>query len=312
MKFAIRLLRVSIVALLFSPQTWAATAVVDVTLRPAGSFKAKVNGFKGFAVKNGDTVEAQNIVVNLEGIETGIELRDTHTKQFLQTDKHPEAVLVSAKGKDGKGVGKIRIRGIEKEVSGTYRIDGEELVAVFNLNLPDFKIQDVSYMGVSVNEAITLHVTVPLKPASAVENLPAPTPTPAKIPKPPKENKKPKTANKKKSGNNDRCFITLPGGEFLELKHERNSGQTNVVFVYSQRGETSDKIAANLGKSVYTTDVKLLTVNDTNFKSVLNSEDFKEVIAHLFKDTPYGKGGSFDKWINTDILTAEFRKCHIK
>lgn len=162
MKTATILLPVT--ALLFSSLTWAASATVDISLSPAGSFKGKTGDIKGFATKKGDEVTAQNIVVNLKGLKTGIELRDKHTQKHLETEKYPEAVLVSAKGKGGKGVGKIRIRGVEKDISGTYKVNGSELEAEFKLNLADFKITNVKYMGAGVEDEVVLHVAVPVKP----------------------------------------------------------------------------------------------------------------------------------------------------
>jgi polyisoprenoid-binding protein YceI len=151
-------------ALLFSSLTWAASAAVDVTLSPAGSFKGKTSDVKGFVTKKGDEVAAQNIVVNLKSLKTGIELRDKHTQKHLETEKFPEAVLLSAKGKGGKGIGKIRIRGIEKDIAGTYKINGNELEAEFKLNLADFNITNVKYMGAGVENEVVLHVAVPVKP----------------------------------------------------------------------------------------------------------------------------------------------------
>lgn len=151
-------------ALLFSSLTWAASASVDVTLSPAGSFKGKTADVKGFVTKKGDEVSAQNIVVNLKSLKTGIELRDKHTQKHLETEKFPEAVLLSAKGKGGKGTGKIRIRGVEKDITGTYKVNGNELEAEFKLNLADFKITNVKYMGAGVEDEVVLHVAVPVKP----------------------------------------------------------------------------------------------------------------------------------------------------
>jgi polyisoprenoid-binding protein YceI len=149
--------------LLFSSFTWAASAVVDVNLSPAGSFKAKTAEVVGFAIQKAGEVTAQNIVVKLKGLKTGVDLRDKHTLKHLETEKFPEAVLLSAKGKDGKGTGKIRIRGIEKDISGTYKISGTELQADFKLKLPDFNINNIKYMGVGVDEEVVLHIAVPVK-----------------------------------------------------------------------------------------------------------------------------------------------------
>jgi hypothetical protein len=150
-------------ALLFSTLTWAASAAVDVTLSPAGSFKAKTSDVKGFATKKGDEVSAQNIIVNLKSLKTGIELRDHHTLKRLETEKYSEAILISAKGKGGKGTGKIRLRGIEKDIVGTYKISGNELLAEFKLSLPDFKITNINYMGAGVEDEVVLHVAIPVK-----------------------------------------------------------------------------------------------------------------------------------------------------
>lgn len=148
---------------LLSSFAFAGSVIVDVTLNPAGSFKAKTSDIKGTATVKGDEITASNVVVPLKGIKTGVELRDTHTLKHLEADKYPEAVLVSATGKGGKGTGKIKIKGIEKDISGTYKINGNNVDAEFKLNLPDFKITGIKYMGVGVEDEVTLHVSMPIK-----------------------------------------------------------------------------------------------------------------------------------------------------
>jgi polyisoprenoid-binding protein YceI len=143
--------------------SYAGEVTVAVTLNPMGDFKAKTSDVKGSAVVKGDEVTAENIIVNLKGLKTGVKLRDEHTQKYLETSKFPDAILVSAKGKGGKGTGKIKIRGIEKEIAGTYKVDGNTLNAEFVLNIADFKIKDVKYMGVGVEDNLTLLVSVPVK-----------------------------------------------------------------------------------------------------------------------------------------------------
>ena len=139
-------------------------AVADVELTPAGSFKAKTGEVKGEATMTGDTITADNIVVNLKGLKTGISLRDKHaTEKYLEVGKFPEAVLTKATGKNGKGSGKLKIRGIEKNVEGTYKVADSELIAEFQIKLSEYGITGIKYMGVGVTDAVTLHVTVPLK-----------------------------------------------------------------------------------------------------------------------------------------------------
>ena len=142
----------------------AQSAIVDISLTPAGSFKVKSTDVRGFAQQlAGDSVEAKNILVGLKNLQTGISLRDTHTKRHLEVDKYPDAVLVAAKGKGGKGVGTIKIKGIQKKITGTYKIEGGKLIATFPLKLSEFNINDVKYMGVGVDDELKLVVTVPLK-----------------------------------------------------------------------------------------------------------------------------------------------------
>lgn len=152
-----------ILSMSFSYAALAQSVVVDVVLNPMGDFKAKTSDVKGEAVVNGDSVSASNVVVNLKTLKTGVELRDKHTQKHLQTDKFPEAVLISATGKGGKGTGKIKIRGVEKDIQGVYKVDGGFLKAKFKLNLPDFGIEDINYMGVGVEDEVTLNVSIPVK-----------------------------------------------------------------------------------------------------------------------------------------------------
>lgn len=141
----------------------AQQASVDVTLNPAGSFKGKTSDVKGFATKKGDEVTATNIVVDLRNLKTGVTLRDKHTKKYLETDKHPQAVLVSATGKGGKGTGIIKIKGVEKNIAGTYKISGNVLNATFPLTLSDFGITGIKYMGIGVEDQVKVQISVPVK-----------------------------------------------------------------------------------------------------------------------------------------------------
>lgn len=149
--------------LAFTKIALAQSASVEVILNPMGDFKGTTAVVKGFATQKGDEVVAENIIVNLKALKTGLALRDKHTQKYLETSKYPEAVLLSARGKGGKGVGKIKIRGIEKDISGTYKITGKKLQAKFKLNLSEFGIKDISYTGVGVEDEVTVTVVVPVK-----------------------------------------------------------------------------------------------------------------------------------------------------
>lgn len=140
---------------------------IDVKLTPAGGYIAKAKVTSGTARKTADGVAAENIVVDLKSISTGISLRDKHTKERLLVDKHPQAKLVKAEGKDGKGIATIDIRGQQLDVNGTYEIKGGNLVAKFPISLKDLSITDVRYMGVGVKDTVHVTVEVPLSESAA-------------------------------------------------------------------------------------------------------------------------------------------------
>jgi polyisoprenoid-binding protein YceI len=142
---------------------FAQSVTIDITLNPMGDFRAKTSDVKGFALLKGDQVTAENITVNLKSLKTGLELRDKHTQKYLDTVTYPEAILVSASGKAGKGSGKLKIRGIEKDVEGTFKIEGKMLKADFKVNIADYGIKDINYMGVGVEDIVVIHVVVPVK-----------------------------------------------------------------------------------------------------------------------------------------------------
>ncbi len=157
-------LRIFLGVITFANFAYAETSAnVDVKLSPAGFFKLVTKDVKGKAIKNGNAVSAENIVVVLKNVNSGISLRDEHTKnKYLEVSKFPDATLVSAKGENGKGTGVIKIKGIEKPISGTYTVKGNELAAQFDLKLSDFGIKGIKYMGVGVNDLVKVSVNVPL------------------------------------------------------------------------------------------------------------------------------------------------------
>ena len=156
--------RILFTLLLFSTVlSFAGEASFFVKLVPAGSFVGKSNKVTGFAKLTGTKVSAENIKCDLTDLHTGMELRDKHTKKYLEVEQFPEAILVNASGENGKGKGLIKIKGIEKPIEGTYTIAGSELNAEFLLKLSDFKIAGIRYMGVGVADELKLTVKVPLK-----------------------------------------------------------------------------------------------------------------------------------------------------
>lgn len=136
---------------------------VDVKLSPAGSFKIETSKIKGAAKKAGDGISAENIIVDANSLKTGIELRDKHMKERLLTDKFPTIKLLSAKGTSGKGTGVVEIMGKKQNVTGTYKVSGNSLIAEFPIKLSPLDIKGVRYMGVGVKDEVLVKVKVPLQ-----------------------------------------------------------------------------------------------------------------------------------------------------
>lgn len=156
-------LAVVITSTIFSTVVYAQNVEIGVKLSPAGSFKAITKNVKGKASVRGGNVSASGVLVDLRTLSTGVSLRDKHLKERLQTDKFPVAKLVKAEGEGGKGTATIEIKGMKKNVSGTYSVDGKTLHAEFKMKMSDLGINDTRYMGVGAKDEVTVSVELPVK-----------------------------------------------------------------------------------------------------------------------------------------------------
>ncbi len=152
----------------FQIHAGAQQMTASFVMNPVGDFKAKTSAIKGSATQQGDTVHAENIVIDVSTLATGLDLRDKHAKEkYLEMAKYPQIVLVKADGKGGKGQGILKLHGVEHPVSGTYVVKGNMLTADFTIKLSDFKIAEINYKGVGVEDEAKISVTVPLTAAAA-------------------------------------------------------------------------------------------------------------------------------------------------
>lgn len=164
-----------------------------VTLNPAGDFVAESDKVSGNAVENPDgSVEAANIKVPVKSLKSGISLRDEHmVEKYLEASKYPEITLKLAKGKDGKGIGILVVKGKEGKIAGNYAKNKDHLKAAFKMKTSDFGITDINYKGVGVEDEVKVEVMVPLvkktaaaapaaKAAATTAKPAAKTATPAK------------------------------------------------------------------------------------------------------------------------------------
>jgi polyisoprenoid-binding protein YceI len=101
------------------------------------------------------------VTVGLQGLKTGIELRDRHMKEkYLETQKYPNAVLVVEKAKltvptAGADVaGTFTVHGVTKPVrvhySATGTVKQAQIDGNFSINIKDFGIVVPNYLGVTV------------------------------------------------------------------------------------------------------------------------------------------------------------------
>ena len=127
-----------------------------------GSFEITSNRIKGGKIiRNGDVLEVSDIYVPTKKLTSGIDLRDEHIHERI---KNENVIVKKAIGKNGSGRGTIVVRDIEKEFKFKYeKLNSKYIKATFELNLTEFKIPNLSYAGVGVEDIVKLEVTLPFK-----------------------------------------------------------------------------------------------------------------------------------------------------
>lgn len=102
--------------------------------------------------------------VELDKFSTGIDLRNEHMKEkFLETKKFPKAKLVLEPvliPKEGyfNWKGDLTLHGVTKKVEGVSFVEGKKIESKFEINTLDFGIKKAEYLGVGLNEKISLVV----------------------------------------------------------------------------------------------------------------------------------------------------------
>ncbi len=151
------------VLLTFLMKAQAGEVVASVEVSPVGDFKAEFKDIDGFAYADGDGFKADAFKIPWSKVETGMSVRNTHTKKYFHADKYPNIEVIQALGKGGKGVAKISMNGNTKIVSGTYTKDGNNIVAEFPVILSQFEVKNINFKGAGVQDKVQLKVTVPIK-----------------------------------------------------------------------------------------------------------------------------------------------------
>lgn len=138
-----------------------------VSVSPVGDFTAEVKGFEAKARVSGDSYTAGPFTIPWASLKTGMSLRDKHALKYVNADKYPNIEVLQALGKQGKGVAKIKFNNVEKVVRGTYKIEGQNLVASFPIKLSEFNVKDVSFKGAGVKDEVQVKMTVPVVSGAA-------------------------------------------------------------------------------------------------------------------------------------------------
>ncbi len=139
----------------------AAPVTVHVELSPTGSFDAKSEALKGHITKQDGVYTAHNVSLKAETLDTGIELRNEHMLKRLG-GKDATIQLMEAEGKNGKGKARLTLKGKEVPVLFTFKEKGNMIHAYFKLRASSLGITDVSYLGVGVEDELSVEAQLPL------------------------------------------------------------------------------------------------------------------------------------------------------
>ena len=137
------------------------TIQISVKLTPAGSFVAKSDRLKGDLIRTGAEITSQKMSVSIDSFKTGMSLRDEHFYKHLGYESQPKALLSAIKASGGKGTGSLELNGVKKEIQFAYEEKDSMMVAKFDVNAADFKMPHAKYLGVEVNDIVSIEVRVP-------------------------------------------------------------------------------------------------------------------------------------------------------
>lgn len=117
------------------------------------------------------------ITVPLGNIDTGIGLRNEHTKKYLETAQYPTAELkvprsaikFPAAGAESSGdvKGTLKIHGTTKDVTFHYSAKGSgeaiDIKGTTRVNMNDYGVKTPSYLGVSVKPEVEVYANFQAK-----------------------------------------------------------------------------------------------------------------------------------------------------
>jgi polyisoprenoid-binding protein YceI len=159
-----------------------AAARLSTTGTPSAGFRASGPGGINIDGKTSDLKVADdgttvNVTVQLGNLDTGMGLRDKHTKEALEVTTYPTAELKVARSElkfpaaggesTGDAKGKLTIHGQTKDVTFHYTAglagDTLSVKGSSNVNMTDFGIKTPSYLGVGVKPEVVISVSFQAK-----------------------------------------------------------------------------------------------------------------------------------------------------
>lgn len=149
-----------------------AAAKLTKTGSSAAGFKAVGPGGLNIDGKTSDVSIADDgttvtITVKLDNIDTGMSIRNKHTKEDLEADKYPTAVLkvprsaLKLGGGEGDAKGSLTVHGQTKDVSFKYKAsksgDTLDVKGSTKINVADFGVKPRSYLGISIKNDVEVY-----------------------------------------------------------------------------------------------------------------------------------------------------------
>lgn len=129
--------------------------------------KGKSQKLVGSLEKNDEMLSGQ-ITLDLNTLDTGIELRDEHMKKnYLNTGEFQTAVVTLMPFKPspmGTTKATLKLRNVEKEIDVNYELEdtasGLKAKTNFEINITDFKIPVPEYQGITVAKTVKLNINL--------------------------------------------------------------------------------------------------------------------------------------------------------
>ncbi len=135
-------------------------AIVEVKLNPVGSFEIKAK-IRGSLIEKDGKYTSKKLQAKVKSFKTGVDLRDKHTRDKLNYKKYSHVVVSDLVASGGSGTAKIKVMNKVKSIKFKYKeIKNNFLEATFKLSLKSLGIKDINYLGVGVEDTISIRATI--------------------------------------------------------------------------------------------------------------------------------------------------------